>query len=156
MTISDAAAQPAQNADQERRQPSLRRSFQSLESPAYRAWFFSQVFSASGTMTQTVAMSWFLLRLTGDSVDLGLMSTFTFLPVMLLSPHAGALVDRVDRRKLLIVTQVTFGLLAATAAAIIAAGIARAWMIFLITLLNGIVFAGQHGAAGLCGRPRGR
>jgi MFS family permease len=92
-------------------------------------------------MTQAVAMSWFLLRLTGSSVDLGLMSTFTFLPVLLLGPHAGALVDRVDRRKLLIVTQVTFGLLAAAAAAVIATGVARAWMLFLITLLNGIVFA---------------
>ena len=60
---------------------------------------------------------------------------------MLLGPYAGALVDRVDRRKLLIVTQVTFGLLAAAAAAIIAAGVVQAWMLFLITLLNGIVFA---------------
>jgi MFS family permease len=141
MTISDAGAQAGQRAEPERRRPGLRQSFQSLESPAYRAWFFSQVFSASGTMTQTVAMSWFLLRLTGNSVDLGLMSTFTFLPVMLLGPHAGALVDRVDRRKLLIVTQLAFGLLAAAAAAIIAAGVAKAWMLFLITLLNGIVFA---------------
>ena len=38
-------------------------------------------------------------------------------------------------------TQVAFGLLAAAAAAIIAAGVAQAWMLFLITLLNGIVFA---------------
>ena len=121
--------------------PSLRRSFQSLESPAYRAWFFSQVFSASGTMTQSVAMSWFLLRLTGNSVDLGLMATFTFLPVMLLSPHAGALVDRVDRRKLLIVTQAALGVLAAALAVIIASGMARAWMLFLIAALGGTVFA---------------
>ncbi|TVZ01700.1 MFS transporter [Trebonia kvetii] len=141
MTMSDADAQAGQDAEPERRRLILRRSFQSLESPAYRAWFFSQVFSASGTMTQVVAMSWFLLRLTGDSVDLGLMATFTFLPVLLLSPHAGALVDRVDRRKLLIATQIAFGLLAAAAAAIIAAGVAEAWMIFLITLLNGFVFA---------------
>ena len=91
-------------------------------------------------MTQVVAMSWFLLRLTGDSIDLGLMATFTFLPVLLLGPHAGALVDRVDRRRLLIVTQIAFCLLAAATAAIIAAGVAEAWMIFLITLLNGIVF----------------
>lgn len=86
-------------------------------------------------------MSWFLLRLTGNSVDLGLMATFTFLPVLLLSPHAGSLVDRVSRRKLLIVTQLAFCLLAGAAAAVIAAGVARPWMIFLITLLNGIVFA---------------
>ena len=139
MTISNGGAQ-AGNPEPERRRSSLRRSFQSLESPAYRAWFGSQVLSASGTMTQTVALSWFLLRLTGNSIDLGLMGTFTFLPVMVLGPHAGALVDRVDRRKLLIVTQVTFAVLAAAAAAIIASGVATAWMLFLITLLNGIVF----------------
>src|SRR5215469_11105323 len=112
MAISDADAHPGQAPEPERRRV-LPRSFQSLQSPAYRAWFFSQGFSASGTMTQVVAMSWFLLRLTGDSVDLGLMATFTFLPVLLLGLHAGALVDRVDRRKLLIVTQLAFGLLAA-------------------------------------------
>src|SRR5215469_13009955 len=125
MPISDAGAQAGQDAEPERR-PSLRRSFQSLESPAYRAWFLSQVFSASGTMTQAVAMSWYLLRLTGNSVDLGLMATFTFLPVMLLSPHAGVLVDRVDRRKLLIATQATLGVLAAALAVIVASGVARA------------------------------
>lgn len=118
----------------------MRRSFQSLEEPAYRAWFFSQVLSASGTMTQSVAIAWFLLRLTGNSVYLGLMGTFTFLPVMVLGPHAGALVDRVDRRKLLVVTQSAFAVLAAAAAAIIAAGVAQAWMLFLITLVTGTVF----------------
>ena len=92
-------------------------------------------------MTQSVAMSWYLLRLTGNSVDLGLMATFTFLPVMLLSPHAGALTDRVDRRKLLIATQAGLGVLAAALAAIIASGAARAWMLFLVAVLTGMVFA---------------
>ena len=141
MTISDADAQEAEPAGPPRRRPSLRQSFQSLESPAYRAWFASQVLSASGTMTQTVAMSWFLLRLTGNSVNLGLMGSCTFLPVLLLSPHAGALVDRVDRRRLLIGTQAALGLIAAAAAAVIASGAARAWMLFLIAAVTGAVSA---------------
>lgn len=141
MTISDADAQAAEPAGPPRRRPSLRQSFQSLESPAYRAWFASQVLSASGTMTQTVAMSWFLLRLTGNSVNLGLMGSCTFLPVLLLSPHAGALVDRVDRRRLLIGTQAALGLIAAAAAAVIASGAARAWMLFLIAAVTGAVSA---------------
>jgi MFS family permease len=152
MTISDAEAptgpgngKPGRH-DGGRDRPSLRRSFQSLESPDYRAWFFSQVFSASGTMTQAVAISWFLLRLTGNGVDLGLMAAFNFLPVMLLGPHAGALVDRVDRRKLLIVTQLSLGIIAATAAAIIASGVAQAWMLFLIALVTGTVAAPDNTA----------
>jgi len=104
------------------------------------------VFSASGTMTQSVAMSWYLLRLTGNSVDLGLMATFTFLPVMLLSPHAGALTDRVDRRALLIGTQAALGVLAAALALIIASGVARAWMLFLVAVLTGTVAAPDNTA----------
>src|ERR1700744_3769113 len=102
--------------------PSLRRSFQSLESPAYRSWFFSQVLSASGTMTQGVAASWLLLKLTGNGVDLGLLTACTFGPSLVLGPYAGALVDRLDRRKLLIVTQVLLLLLAAARAAVLGGG----------------------------------
>lgn len=118
---------------------SLRRSFESLETPAYRTWFFSQVLSASGTMTQGVATSWLLLRLTGNGVDLGLLTACTFGPFLVLGPHSGVLVDRVDRRKLLIVTQALLLLLAAAAAAIIAAGVVRPWMLFAISALTGAV-----------------
>jgi MFS family permease len=97
-------------------------------------------------MTQSVAMAWFLLRLTGSSVELGLMGTFTFLPVLLLSPHAGALVDRVDRRKLRIGTQSALGLIAAAAAAVIASGAARDWMLFLIAAATGTVAAADSTA----------
>jgi MFS family permease len=125
--------------EQAGQRPSLRRSFTSLQSPLFRGWFISQVLSASGTMTQTVATSWLLLRLTGSSVDLGLMSTCTFIPVLLLSPQAGALVDRVDRRKLLIVTQISLCALSAATAALVASGVVQAWMLFLIGALTGTV-----------------
>jgi MFS family permease len=140
MTISGADAGVGQHEDPERR-PSLRRSFQSLESPGYRSWFFSQVLSASGTMTQGVATSWLLLKLTGNGVDLGLLTACTFLPSLVLGPYAGALVDRLDRRKLLIVTQVLLLLLAAASAAIIGIGVVQAWMLFVISTLTGIVAA---------------
>jgi len=139
MGISDADARAAQEPEQ--RRPSLRRSFQSLETPAYRSWFFSQVLSASGTMTQGVAISWLLLQLTGNGVDLGLLTACTFGPSLVLGPYAGTLVDRVDRRKLLIVTQTLFLLLATASAAVIGAGIVRPWMLFVISALTGIVTA---------------
>jgi MFS family permease len=125
----------------ERERPSLRRSFRSLETPAYRSWFYSQVLSASGTMTQGVAISWLLLRLTGNGVDLGLLTACTFLPSLLLGPYAGALVDRVDRRKLLIITQALLLLFAAATAAVIAAGAVQAWMLFVVSALTGTVAA---------------
>jgi MFS family permease len=92
-------------------------------------------------MTQGVAISWLLLRLTGNGVDLGLLTACTFLPSLVLGPHAGALVDRADRRKLLITTQALLLLLAAATAAIIGAGVVRPWMLFVISALTGMVAA---------------
>src|ERR1700751_2855287 len=136
MPMPDADAGAGQRADPERRRANLRRSFQSLESPGYRSWFFSQVLSASGTMTQGVASSWLLLKLTGNGVDLGLLTACTFGTSLVLGPSARALVDRLDRRKLLIVTQVLLLLIAAASAAIIASCIAAAWMLFVISTLT--------------------
>jgi MFS family permease len=148
MVISDDGepARQATSAALERTRPSLRRSFQSLETPAYRSWFFSQVLSASGTMTQAVATSWLVLRLTGNGVDLGLLTACTFLPSLVLGPYAGALVDRVDRRKLLIATQALLLLFAAATAAIIGAGVAQAWMLFVVSGLTGAVAAPDNTA----------
>src|ERR1700689_3949453 len=111
-------------ADDSRRR-GLRQAFRSLESPDYRPWFFAQVFSASGTMTQGVAMSWLVLRLTGNGVDLGLMTACPFLPLLVFGPYAGTLVDRFDRRRLLIVTQTLLLLLAALAGALIGTGLGK-------------------------------
>jgi MFS family permease len=52
--------------------------------------------------------------LTGSGVDLGLVTAATFLPILLGGPWAGVLVDRVDKRRLMIVTQSTAGVLALT------------------------------------------
>ena len=134
------------SAVKERRQLGLRQSFRSLESPVYRAWFFSQVFSASGTMTQGVALSWLVLRLTGNGVDLGLMTACTFAPMMVFGPLTGALVDRVDRRRLLIFTQTSLTLLAALLAVLIATGQVRVWMLFVITVVTGSVAAPDNTA----------
>jgi MFS family permease len=132
MTIQDS---------ERRRRPGLRQSFSSLESPAYRAWFVSQVFSASGTMTQGVALSWLVLRLTGNGVDLGLMSACTFAPMLVVGPLTGALVDRADRRRLLILTQSLLTMLAALLAALAATGQVRLWMLFVIAAVTGAVAA---------------
>jgi len=138
---ASGAAPGAAAEDGERGRPSLRRSLRSLETPAYRSWFFSQVLSASGTMTQGVAASWLLFRLTGNGVDLGLLTACTFAPSLVLGPYAGALVDRVDRRKLLILTQILLLGLAAMLAAIIGSGVVRPWMLFAVSTLTGIVAA---------------
>lgn len=121
--------------------PSLRNTFSALSIPAYRQWFISQVLSASGTMTQSVALSWLVLRLTGSGVDLGLVSTCTFAPMLLGGPWAGALVDRANRRRLLIATQCLYIALSLALALVTATGVTRLWMVLVVALASGCVGA---------------
>lgn len=121
--------------------PSLRNTFSALSIRPYRQWFISQVLSASGTMTQSVALSWLVLRLTGSGVDLGLVTTCTFAPMLLGGPWAGALVDRANRRRLLIVTQCLYIVLSLTLALVTATGVTRLWMVLVVALASGCVGA---------------
>lgn len=126
--------------------PNLLQAFTALRDRPFRQWFLSQVFSSSGTFTQGVAQSWLVLKLTGSAVDLGLMASFMFLPLLVGSPWAGALVDRFDTRRLLIVTQSLLLLLAALLAALVVTGSERLWMLFAIAFATGVVSAADQPA----------
>ncbi len=86
---------------------STRRSatFASLANRNYRTFFFSQAVSLTGTWMQSVAVAWLVLTLTGSATWLGLAIALQSLPVLLLGPYGGLLVDRMDKRRLLIGTQ---------------------------------------------------
>ncbi len=116
-------------------------TFSSLAVPAYRQWFISQILSVSGTMAQIVALSWLVLQLTHSGVALGLLSTAAMAPLLVAGPWAGALVDRVDRRRLLIVTQSLYIALSVLLAIVADTGAIRVWMVFAIAFASGIVGA---------------
>ncbi|MDE3030081.1 MAG: MFS transporter [Acidobacteriota bacterium] len=116
-------------------------TFSSLAVRAYRQWFISQILSVSGTMAQIVALSWLVLQLTHSGVALGLLSTAAMAPLLLAGPWAGALVDRVDRRRLLIVTQSLYIALSVLLAVLSSFGAIRVWMIFAIAFASGVVGA---------------
>ncbi|MGC1237613.1 MAG: MFS transporter, partial [Acidimicrobiales bacterium] len=128
------------------RPPSARQTFGSLSVRPFRRWFVSQLLSASGTMTQAVALSWLVLRLTGSGVDLGLLTTCSFLPMLFTGPWSGNLVDRVNRRRLLIVTQSSFIVLSALLGFLIAFGAVRVWMLFVLAFASGVVGAPDSAA----------
>src|SRR4029079_9340336 len=65
----------------------------------------SLLFSAIGTQISTVAVAWQVYEITNSPFQLGLTGLFRALPVMILSLPGGVLADRMDRRKLLIITQ---------------------------------------------------
>jgi MFS family permease len=80
-----------------------------LKYPHFRWLWAGNVFSASGTFVQTVAGSWLMLELTGSGAWVGLMVASATLPLLFFSLAAGALADRFDRAKLMLVAQAVMG-----------------------------------------------
>ena len=81
-----------------------RRTFSSLDNPNYLKFFIAQAISLTGTWMQSVAMAWLVLELTNSATWLGLTIALQFVPILLLGPYGGVLIDRLDKRKLIIGT----------------------------------------------------
>ena len=107
----------------------------------FRWWFAGQVFSASGLMTQMVAVGWLVLSWHGSGLELGLLSTAGLAPTLLLGLWAGSLVDHHDRRSILIWTQSLLLALSLVLYALIVSGAASYWPLIAITLASGSVNA---------------
>ncbi len=82
-----------------------RRTFLSLRNRNFRLFFFGQLVSNTGNWLTNVALTLLILHLTNSGVAIGALTAAQFGPILLLSPWAGAIADRSDKRKLLFVTQ---------------------------------------------------
>src|SRR5437016_6228901 len=109
--------------------------------PSDRRYFIGQVGSVSGSWMQRVAQSWLVLHLSGSGVALGVVSALQFLPMLAIGAWAGLLADRMDKRRLLVVTQALMGLLALALGVVTLAGVVQLWMVYLLALLLGVVTA---------------
>ncbi len=87
-----------------------------LKSPNFRLYFIGQLVSVSGTWMQNVAEGYLVFKLTHSELWLGLVACAAGLPLVLLSPIAGVIVERVPRRRLMMFTQVAQMILALIAA----------------------------------------
>jgi MFS family permease len=116
-------------------------TFGSLTVRNYRLYFIGQVISVSGSWMQRVAQSWLVLHLTGSGVALGVVSALQFLPMLVLGAWGGVIADRVDKRRVLMLTQAVMGFLALALGVVTLTGSVRLWMVYLLALLLGLVTA---------------
>src|SRR5882762_6071263 len=89
-----------------------------LQHRNFRLFFGGQSVSLVGTWMTRIATSWLVYRLTGSELELGIIGFCGQIPALLLGPFAGVIIDRVDRRRLLVTTQVLL-LLHATVLAVL-------------------------------------
>jgi len=114
-------------------------TFRSLRSFNFRLWTAGGLVSNVGTWMQRVAQDWLVLtQLTHhDASALGIVMGLQFAPQLLLLPWTGSAADRLNQRKLLMLTQATMGVLALILGVLTIAGVIRLWHVYVFAFLSG-------------------
>jgi len=107
----------------------------------YRLFFSGQLISLVGTWMQGIAESWLVYRLTGSAALLGVAGFSSQIPVLFLATIGGSVADRVNRHKILVVTQTASMILPLTLAALVFTGRVEVWHVFALAGGLGIVNA---------------
>jgi len=115
--------------------------FRALRHRNYRLFFSGQTVSLVGTWITRVATSWLVYRLTGSVLLLGVVSFFGQIPTLILAPFSGVLVDRWNRHRILVITQVLSMLQSFALAGLSFAGIITVTDVLLLQAAQGIINA---------------
>ncbi|WP_437321963.1 MFS transporter [Sorangium sp. So ce385] len=107
----------------------------------YRLFFFGQGASLIGTWLTRVATSWLVYRLTNSALLLGFVGFAGQIPTFLIAPIAGVLVDRWDRHRVLVITQVLAMVQSALLAAFALTGTITVWHVLSLAAFQGVINA---------------
>ena len=118
-------------------------AFRSLNSYNYRVWAIGALISNIGAWMQRTAQDWLVLtELTrNNATAVGIVVSLQFGPHLLLLPLTGYAADRFDRRRIVIVTQASMGLLALALGLITVFGVVQLWHVYVFAGLLGCVSA---------------
>jgi MFS family permease len=107
----------------------------------YRLFFTGQGLSLVGTWMQRIAVAWLVYRLTGSAFLLGFVGFAGQIPTFILGSFAGVFIDRSDRYRILLVTQILAAVQSALLAFLTLSEHIVIWQIFLLSLSLGIINA---------------
>ncbi|HEU5322435.1 MAG TPA: MFS transporter [Methylomirabilota bacterium] len=122
-------------ADQPGRFPAGMRAFQHRD---FRLFWLGQLVSLVGTWMQSVAQSWLVLELTGSPLRLGLVGALQFSPMLFFSFLAGALADRLPKRRLIVASQVALLAQSLLLGLLVWSGHVRYWHVAALAALYGL------------------
>jgi MFS family permease len=116
-------------------------AWRALKHRNFRLYFTGQSVSLIGTWMTRVATSWLVYRLTGSALLLGVVGFAGQIPTFLLAPFAGVWVDRLDRRVMLVCTQVLAGVQSLALAALTLAKVINIHEIIWLSVFQGLINA---------------
>jgi len=85
-----------------------------------------------------VTLGWLVYDLTGSSVLLGVLNGLRALPFLIASPIAGVAADRMDRKKLILVTQYVLTFVTLGMGVLVVSGFLEVWHLFVFTVITGV------------------
>jgi len=116
-------------------------AIRALSSRNYRLFFSGQSVSLIGTWMTRVATAWLVYRLTHSAFLLGVSSFAGQAPLFFVTPLAGVWIDRWDRHRTLVVTQILSMIQSLALAALALTGVIQVWHVILLMLFQGLINA---------------
>lgn len=113
----------------------------SLKNRNFRLYFYGMCISLIGTWMQQIAMSWLVYKLTGSVFLLATITFMAQIPILLATPFMSVLVDRFNRRNILLFTQSLSAFQALILAALTLSGQIEVWHLMVLSLLIGLINA---------------
>ncbi len=107
----------------------------------FRLLWAGVLFASGGLWVQNVTVGWLVYTLTGSSVLLGLLNGIGVIPWLFVSPVAGAMADRIDRRFLLLGASAVLVTAALIIGALTATGHVEVWHLYVFVLVSGCAWS---------------
>jgi MFS family permease len=113
-------------------------AFRALNHRNFRLYFSGQGLSIIGTWVQRIALTWLVYRLTNSAFLLGIVGFSGQIPLLIITPFAGVLADRLNKHKILLYTQTLSMIQAFVLAALVLSDNIRVWEIIVLSIILGI------------------
>lgn len=117
------------------------RTFSSLRHRNFRWFWLGMLAAFSASQMEHLARAWLVYIMTDSALALGGITAAAGLPTLVVSPLAGVITDRVDRRNLLLVTRVCVGIIILAMGLVILSGLVQFWHILVAAVLSASIFA---------------
>lgn len=115
--------------------------FSSLRSRSFRWYWLGMMGFFAAMQMQMLAQGWLVYDMTGSAMALGLVTAGWGLPVLVFSLLGGAVADRMDKRRLLMMAQSGIGAITLVVALLVVSGNIQLWHLMASALASGVVFA---------------
>ncbi len=106
-----------------------------LQKPALRYIFTANVISMLGSGMNSAAVAWFILQKTHSEIALGTFAVATTIPAVIMLPFTGVIIDREDRRRLVMMLDLSRAVVILTVSILAFLGKAQLWELYLMNML---------------------